>query len=92
MKIIFHNHARQRPMKLTYDPAYNIAYITFREKTENVNSLKLSEEIIIDLLPDGSVAGVELLNANEQLNAVEKGKLIFIKNKLGKSSQQEISV
>lgn len=79
-------------MKLTYDPAYNIAYITFREKTKNVNSLKLSEEIIIDLLPDGSVAGVELLNANEQLNAVEKGKLIFITQLLGKSKQQEISV
>jgi uncharacterized protein YuzE len=79
-------------MKLTYDPTYNIAYITFREKTENVNSLKLSEEIIIDLLPDGSVAGVELLNANEQLNAVDKGKLVFIKQMAGKASQQEILV
>ena len=79
-------------MKLTYDPAYNIAYITFREKTENVNSLKLSEEIIIDLLPDGSVAGVELLNAKEQLNAADKGKLVFIKQMAGKASQQEILV
>jgi uncharacterized protein YuzE len=79
-------------MKLTYDPAFNIAYITFREKTEKVNSIKLSEEIIIDLLPDGTLAGVELLNANEQLNAVDKGKLIFIKQMAGVDSQQEILV
>jgi uncharacterized protein YuzE len=79
-------------MKLTYDPAYNIAYLTFREKTENVNSIKLSEEIIIDLLPDGTLAGVELLNANEQLNAVDKGKLVFIKQMAGVDSQQEILV
>ncbi|MCX6277013.1 MAG: DUF2283 domain-containing protein [Bacteroidetes bacterium] len=79
-------------MKLTYDPAFNIAYITFREKNENVNSIKLSEEIIIDLLPDGTLAGVELLNANEQLNAVDKGKLVFIKQMAGVDSQQEILV
>ena len=79
-------------MKLTYDPAFNIAYITFREKTENVNSIKLSDEIIIDLLPDGTLAGVELLNANEQLNAVDKGKLVFIKQMAGVDLQQEILV
>ena len=79
-------------MKLTYDPAFNIAYITFREKTGTVNSIKLSEELAIDLLPDGSLAGVELLNANEQLNAVDKGKLIFIKQVAGIDSQQEILV
>ena len=79
-------------MKLTYDPAFNIAYITFREKTENVNSIKLSEEIIIDLLPDGTLAGVELLNANEQLNAVDKGKLVFIKQIAGVDLQQEILI
>ncbi len=79
-------------MKLTYDPAFNVAYITFREKTEKVNSIKLSEEIIIDLLPDGTLAGVELLNANEQLNAVNEGKLVFIKQMAGIDSQQEILV
>ena len=79
-------------MKFIYDPAFNIAYITFREKTENVNSIKLSDEIIIDLLPDGTLAGVELLNANEQLNAVDKGKLVFIKQMAGVDLQQEILV
>jgi len=79
-------------MKLTYDPAFNIAYITFREKSGNVTSIKLSEEIVIDLLSDGTLAGVELLNANEQLNAVDNGKLVFIKQLAGKSSEQVISV
>ena len=56
-------------MKLTYDPKYNVAYIQFREKTGEVDTIRLSGEVLIDIAPDGSVYGVELLNANEQLGS-----------------------
>jgi uncharacterized protein YuzE len=65
-------------MKITYDPQNNIAYIALKEKTANVNSIKISEEVVIDIAEDGSIYGVELLNANEQLNKPENGKLEFI--------------
>jgi uncharacterized protein YuzE len=32
-----------------------------------VESIKISDELIIDMTPDGMVYGIELLNANEQL-------------------------
>jgi uncharacterized protein YuzE len=54
-------------MKLTYDPKYNIAYIHLREKGAEVETIHLSDELKVDIAPNGSVYGIELLNANEQL-------------------------
>lgn len=42
-------------MKLTYDPQHNIAYIRFHEKSGTVTTLKVSEEMNIDIAPDGTV-------------------------------------
>lgn len=56
-------------MKLTYDPKYNVAYIQLREKAGEVETIRLSDEVLIDIAPDGSVYGFELLNANVQLGA-----------------------
>ena len=36
-------------MKVTIDPRYNIAYIRLREKTEEVRSMRISDELIIDV-------------------------------------------
>jgi uncharacterized protein YuzE len=32
----------------------------------------------IDIAPDGSVFGIELLNANEQLRSADGGKLVVV--------------
>jgi len=62
-------------MKLSYDPKYNIAYIRFHEKLGQVTTIKISDDMNIDMAPDGTVYGVELLNANEQLTG-DQGTLI----------------
>jgi len=54
-------------MKLTYDPRYNVAYLRFHEKTEQVETLHLSDELNVAIAPDGTVYGIEMLNANQQL-------------------------
>ncbi len=54
-------------MRLSYDPKYNIGYLRFHEKSGPVITLKISEEMNIDMAPDGTVYGIEILNANEQL-------------------------
>lgn len=54
-------------MELTYDLKFNVGYIRFREKTEKINSLKLSEELIIDISTDGTLYGIELLNVKDQI-------------------------
>jgi uncharacterized protein YuzE len=65
-------------MRFTYDPRHNIAYIRFHEKGEEVEAIRVSEELIIDIAPDGTVYGIELLNANEQLEREDGGKILFI--------------
>ncbi len=63
-------------MRLTYDPRRNVAYIRLRPDRGDVETIRISGEVNIDLSPDGAVAGIELLNANEQLRASDDGKLI----------------
>ena len=62
-------------MKLSYDPKCNVAYIRFHEKLGQVTTLKISDDVNIDIAADGTVYGVELLNANEQLTG-DHGALI----------------
>jgi uncharacterized protein YuzE len=77
---------RQNRMKLTYDPRYNVAYIRFHEKRDDVESLRISDELVVDMAPDGTVYGIELLNANEQLQREDMGELIVINEATGEST------
>ena len=70
-------------MQLTYDPRHNIAYLRLQEKIAQVETIRVSEELHIDLAPDGTVYGIELLNANQQLHAEDRGKLVVINEAAG---------
>lgn len=63
-------------MELTYDPRYNTAYLRFREKTEEVETIRVTDDLNVDIAPDGTVFGIEFLNANEQLRTKEIGKFL----------------
>jgi uncharacterized protein YuzE len=70
-------------MQLTYDPKHNIAYIRLREKTAEVETIHVSDELNIDLAPDGSIYGIELLNANAQLAQTDAGKFLIVNEASG---------
>jgi uncharacterized protein YuzE len=62
---------------LAYHPARNVAYLRLRDPAgQQVETIKLSDEVNVDLAPDGSVYGIELLNANDQLRASDGGRLV----------------
>lgn len=70
-------------MRLTYDPRHNVAYPRFREAAAGeaptqVETIRVSDELNVDLAPDGTVYGVELLNANVQLRAADGGSLVVV--------------
>lgn len=73
-------------MKISYDSRYNIAYICFQEKTTSVETIEVSEEMNIDIAPNGEIYGIELLNANRQLGATPDKTLLVINEALGESS------
>ncbi|MBI2058397.1 MAG: DUF2283 domain-containing protein [Nitrospirae bacterium] len=64
-------------MKIQFDSRQNIAYIGLREKPAQVQTIKISDELNVDLAPDGTIYGIELLNANEQLLSLGNGQLVF---------------
>lgn len=74
-------------MKFTYDPRYNIGYIRFSEKQAEVESIRLSDELVVDIAPDGTVYGIELLNANKQLQREDMGELIVINEATGEHTE-----
>ncbi|MPZ55687.1 MAG: DUF2283 domain-containing protein [Rhizobiales bacterium] len=65
-------------MKLTYDRNRNIAYLRLRPKATEVETIRVSDELNVDLAPDGTVYGIELLNANEQLRSADNGRLVLV--------------
>jgi uncharacterized protein YuzE len=77
-------------MKLTYDPRYNVAYIALREKSEQVETIRISDELNIDLAPDGTVYGIELLNANDQLRMKDGAALTIVNEASGARSAVEL--
>ena len=64
-------------MRFSYDPRYDIAYIRFGKKSSDIETRKVSDELCVDLTPDGKVYGFELLNANEQLRCEDLGKFFL---------------
>ena len=71
-------------MKLTYDPRHNIAYLRLHEKSGQVDTIRVSDEVNIDIALDGTVYGIELLNANAQLRAEDDGNLVLVNEAEGK--------
>ncbi len=70
-------------MKLTFDPRHNIAYLRLADTTAQVETVHVSEDLNVDLTPDGKVYGIELLNANEQLQGLAAGRLLVEKESTG---------
>jgi uncharacterized protein YuzE len=66
-------------MKLTYDPRHNVAYLRLHERAgAQVETIRLSDELNVDLAPDGTVYGIELLNANAQLCGEDGGNFVLV--------------
>ncbi len=79
-------------MKFSYDPRYNIAYIRFYEKGTGVESIRISDELIVDMAPDGMIYGIELLNANEQLQREDMGRLLVLNEATGEKREFPLQV
>jgi uncharacterized protein YuzE len=74
-------------MRLTYDSRYNVAYLKFHDKTDNVETVQVSADINVDIDSDGRVYGIELLNVNDQLLLEDGGKLVIVNEAGGKRKE-----
>ena len=79
-------------MRLTYDPQFNIAYIRLRKKNAKVTTIVVSDELNVDIGPDGRVYGIEFLNANEQLVGEWVKKLVVENSRSGQSAEVRLAI
>jgi uncharacterized protein YuzE len=71
-------------VQLSYDPHRNIAYLRLREVAGvEVDTVRVRDEVNVDLARDGSVYGIELLNANAQLHGTDSGHLVIVDEAAG---------
>jgi uncharacterized protein YuzE len=54
-------------MKITYDPQVNAAYIRFKAGRFQVTTHRLTEDVAVNYAPDGTVVGIEVLDASKYL-------------------------
>jgi len=76
-------------MELSFDPRYNVAYIRFQDRRTGVSTILISDDLNIDLMPDGTIYGIEFLNANEQLklNAL---KILVVNRATGERTEMSL--
>ncbi len=43
-----------------------------------METIRISDELVVDMAPDGTIYGIELLNANEQVQREDTGRLLVI--------------
>jgi uncharacterized protein YuzE len=67
-------------MKIEYDKDVDVAYIYFKEITEDevVQTISLNDSVNIDLDKDGKTLGIEILEASKNLpaNAINSAVII----------------
>lgn len=59
-------------MKVTYDKEMDILYIQFKTEQVIESDEDKSGEMIIDYAQNGSIIGIEVLNASEKLSLIQK--------------------
>ncbi|HUF56659.1 MAG TPA: DUF2283 domain-containing protein [Thermohalobaculum sp.] len=78
-------------MRLSYDPKANVAYIRLRERSGDIETIRLTADFLVDIDATGTVCGIELLNADEQLTAGDDGKLVFVNDLSGEQGELDVA-
>jgi uncharacterized protein YuzE len=67
-------------MKVTYDPEVDALYIRLSNKSAEVTTQRLSEEVAVNYAPDGRIVGIEILDASEYISDLKTERKITLEN------------
>jgi uncharacterized protein YuzE len=66
-------------MQVTYDPRGDAVYVSLRRELASVAQTKrVDEDIALDFAEDGTLVGIEVLNASERLRLDEISDLTML--------------
>jgi len=54
----------ENKMKIKYDPEVDVAYISFKKGPTQVTTIRITEDVAIDLGPKEKIVGIEILDAS----------------------------
>ncbi len=60
-------------LETTYNPKYHVAYIRFRTADEQVETIRLSDEVLVDIASDGTSWRVGSIGKEAMRNCKEIG-------------------
>jgi uncharacterized protein YuzE len=78
-------------MKRACDPRHNVACIRLRAQAGQIETIHVSDALNVDLAPDGTIYGIELLNATEQLRAGDGGRVVVVDEAKGEERALALS-
>ena len=67
-------------MRISYDSQADAAYIRFKDVATQVTTIRLSEDVAVDLGPGEEVVGIEILSASEHLSLNPQNPRIQLEN------------
>ena len=67
-------------MKLTYDPETDAAYLAFKEPRGEVTTVRLNQDVAVDLGQGDEVVGKEVLAASRHLGISKENPVVQLQN------------
>ena len=67
-------------MKISYDPQVDAAYFRFVQGDHECTTVRVSEDVAVNVGPGGKVVGIEVLDASENLEIVREAPSIQVEN------------
>ena len=67
-------------MKIKYDPEVDALYISFKKGPTQVTTIRINEDVSVDLGPSEEIAGIEILSASDYLDFIKKEPKVNLEN------------
>lgn len=68
-------------MKIRYDPCVDAAYIYFKQEDKaEVTTIRLTDDIAVDIGPDEEIFGIEVLDGSKHLGFEPEAPSITLEN------------
>jgi len=67
-------------MKIKYDPKVDVAYISFKKGPTQVTTVRLNEDVAVDLGPHEEIVGIEVLDASRHLGIDQAQPSVELEN------------
>ncbi len=70
-------------MKIIYDKEVDAVYFRFAEGDYQCNTIRLSEDVAVNIAAGGKVVGMEILDASENLGIIPETPSVKLENLVG---------